>query len=91
MRTTRRAMRALTVMAAAGAFSPAAAFAMPAIGPEPSTTEPAESAATRVIREIDTSAGETTAALVLSGTALLVATAGAGYAATSRRRNATPR
>ena len=75
---------ALACATAAVAAAPSTALARPAIDPSvaPSTTaaEPET-----VVREIQTG-GDQTVALILSGGALLVAFAGAGYSGSARRR-----
>jgi hypothetical protein len=81
-------MRALAVLGLSTtlAGAPAPAQAMPVTGPDPSTDNNAGRVVTKVVREIDTSGDEAIVALALSGAALLVAVAGAGYAGTSHRR-----
>jgi hypothetical protein len=85
-RSPRGARRAALAAIIALAAIPGSALAMPATGPEPATTEAGEVTAPPIIRETDASTGETTAALVLSGAALILAAGGVGYTATTRRR-----
>jgi hypothetical protein len=91
MHTHRRASRMLalagttTVMAVA----PAAALARPATDSGQAPASAGQTAPT-VVREIQTGGGDQTLALVISGTALLVALGGAGYAGRTGHRVGQP-
>jgi hypothetical protein len=79
MYTYRRVQRALALTCTAVALGavPATAAAMPAADPAGAKSS---STAPIVVREVQTGGGGQTLALVVSGTALLVALGGAGYA-----------
>jgi CubicO group peptidase (beta-lactamase class C family) len=72
----------LACAVAAMAVAPSSALAMPATDPPPST----EPSSAPIVREVETSGGDTTLALVLSGSALLIAAGAAAVSGHDHRR-----
>ena len=72
----------LACAVAAMAVAPSSALAMPATDPP----APTQSAPAPVVREVETSGDDTTLALVLSGSALLIAAGAAAVSGHDHRR-----
>ena len=74
---------ALACAIGALAVAPSSALAMPATDPPPSPEQPT---AAPVVSEVQTDGSDTTLALILSGSALLIATGAAGLSGHDHRR-----
>ncbi len=72
----------LACAVAAMAVAPSSALAMPATD-QPAPTQPSPAP---VVREVETSGDDTTLALIISGSALVIAAGGAGLAGRDHQR-----